>query len=131
MVLHPNIEPNGMVYACCGPSRLSAPGSHLILGNSREEPLADILSRSVRDPILAAINSRGPHFLQYLTEGVDCGVKMPPVRSSYTSICELCMDMTNSPAVVSALRDRLQDVDALILLEHTDMRVNSDCVGDR
>lgn len=117
VVLHPNIEPDGRVYACCGPSRLSAPGSHLILGDTRQQPLGEILSRSTRDPILAAINQRGPHFLHYLTDGVDCGIRMPPVRASYSSICELCMDMTNAPAVVSALRDRLEDIDAQILLE--------------
>ncbi len=117
VVLHPNIEPDGKVYACCGPSRLGARGSHLMLGDSRQQPLEEILARSIHDPILAAINMRGPHFLHYLTDGVDCGVRMPPVRSRYSSICELCLDMTNAPAVVSALRERLQDVDAQVLLE--------------
>jgi hypothetical protein len=122
VVLHPNIEPDGKVYACCGPARLSAPVSHLMLGDARKEPLEDILRRSTQDPILMAINLRGPQFLHYLIDGVDCGVAMPPVRSSYSSMCELCMDMTNAPKVVSALRDRLQDIDALVLLEDARQR---------
>lgn len=116
VVMHPNIEPDGRVYACCGPARLSPPGSHLKLGDTRREPLHDILARAVRDPILSAIQARGPQFLHHLTDGVDCGTAIPPLRRSYSSICELCMDMTKSPAVVAALRDRLADVDARILL---------------
>lgn len=118
VVLHPNIEPDGRVYACCGPARLSAPNSHLVLGDTRVEPLRDIMFRSVNDPVLKIINQRGPQFLYRLTEDVNFSTTMPPARPKYTSICELCMDMTKSRAVVSALEERLQDIDTMIILEN-------------
>jgi hypothetical protein len=113
-VLRAVVEPEGMVYACCGPGHFTRRPSPLALGNAEEEPLEDILARAVDDPILAAISTIGPHGLYRLLQGRD-GAAVAG-RRRYSSICELCLDLNGSPATVAALRARLEEQDAQILL---------------
>jgi len=103
VVLRPAIEPDGSVYACCGPGRFSRVPSPLVLGNVTETPLEEILARAAADPLLEAIRRVGPHGLYTMLQGADT----PPRRQRYSGICELCLDLTGSPEVVAALRERL------------------------
>ncbi len=115
VVLRPVIEPDGMVYACCGPGHFSRRPSPLVLGNAEETPLDEILARGVRDPILEAISLIGPHGLYKLLDGRGRnGVDSQPRR--YSGVCDLCLDLNGSPASVAALRERLEENDAQILL---------------
>jgi len=111
VVLSLVIEYTGSVYACCGPSHFSAPHSPLVLGNTNEEPLADILDRALSDPILDIISLVGPYGLYLLLE--QAGSKsLLPVRGAYTSICDLCLDLTNSPQIISVVREQLKQGEA-------------------
>lgn len=116
VVLRPVIEPDGMVYACCGPGHFSRRPSPLVLGNAEEEPLEQILARGANDPVLEAISLIGPHGLYRLLETAEAGKSGLDVRSRYTGICELCLDINGNPAAVGELRKRLEDTDAQILL---------------
>jgi len=115
VVLRPVIEPDGTVYACCGPGHFSRRSSPLVLGNAEETPLDEILARGARDPMLEAISLIGPHGLNQLLAGCRRnGVSSPPRR--YSGVCDLCLDLNGSPETVAALRERLEESDAQILL---------------
>jgi len=109
-ILQPVIEPNGQVYACCGPSRSSkSANSPLILGNTNNESLESIFHRAVRDPIFEAIATVGPHSLFNLIKNDPSLSDILPERSHYTGICELCLDMNDLPTLVERLRERLSE----------------------
>jgi MoaA/NifB/PqqE/SkfB family radical SAM enzyme len=115
-VLTPVIEPDGHVYACCGPSRGSDRSSPLVLGNVFDEPLESILARAQEDPILEAIERIGPYGLFQLVKDSPGLRDILPKRAAYTGICELCLDLCNIPEVVQRLRERLSDRDAKALV---------------
>jgi MoaA/NifB/PqqE/SkfB family radical SAM enzyme len=115
-VLTPVIEPDGSVYACCGPSRGSNRSSPLVLGNVFQESLGNILARAQQDPILEAIERIGPYGLFQLLKNEPGLADILPQRSAYTGICELCLDLCNVPQVVQRLRERLSEHDAQALV---------------
>jgi hypothetical protein len=115
-VLRAVIEPDGMVYACCGPGHFTRRPSPLALGNAEEEPLEAILERAARDPILEAINLIGPYGLHRLLQTRPDGAATVATRPRYSGVCELCLDINGSPQAVRALRERLEEQDAQILL---------------
>lgn len=112
VILTPVIEADGTVYACCGPSYYAGKSSPLRLGNTFEEPLEDILARARQDPLLELILVAGPHGLYQLLKDHPVGRERFKARPAYTGICELCLDITNDPALVTAARERLADLDA-------------------
>jgi Radical SAM superfamily/4Fe-4S single cluster domain len=116
VVFSPVVEPDGSVYACCGPSKYGRKPSPLFLGDATAEPLEDILARGLKDPILEIIYNLGPYGLHQLLKDHPFGRERFKARSVYTGICELCLDITNDPELVSALRERLLDKDAQRLL---------------
>jgi hypothetical protein len=111
VVLSPVIEPDGSVYACCGPAKYGGRPSPLLLGDAKTEPLDDILARGLKDPVLDIIYNLGPYGLLQLLKDHPVGRERFKARSAYTGICELCLDITGDPALVSALRERLKDKD--------------------
>lgn len=111
-VYSPVIEPDGSVYACCGPAKYGRKPSPLLLGDATAESLEDILERALKDPILEIIHDLGPYGLYRLLKDHPIGQKRFKARSTYTGICELCLDITSDPELVRALRDRLLDKDA-------------------
>ena len=115
LVLQPVIETDGTVYACCGPSLSSHPTSPLVLGNAEAEPLEAILERAAQDPVLEVISTLGPYGLYRLLQDHPTGRERFRPRSQYTSICDLCLDITNLPELVSAVRERLQEPDVQAL----------------
>jgi len=115
-VLSMVIEPDGKVCACCGPSAFSEPHSPLVLGNAEEEPLEIILERAINDPILEVISLLGPYGLYLLLQQSEAKNLYKP-RNNYTGICDLCLDLTNSPEIISAIRERLKEHEAQVLLE--------------
>lgn len=116
VALSPVVEPDGFVYACCGPSRYSAKSSPLVLGNVNEESLDTILRRGLDDPILKALKLVGPFGLLELLNSHPATKNLVKLRPSYTGMCELCLDMTDSLSVVAAIRSRLPHNDAQALL---------------
>ena len=115
-VLKAEIDYDGTVYACCGPSTYSAKTSPLVLGNAEAEPLEDILERAIQDPILEVISLIGPYGLYHLLQGYPAGRAVFHERAKYFGICDLCLDITNSPALIAAIRERLHDFDARALV---------------
>jgi MoaA/NifB/PqqE/SkfB family radical SAM enzyme len=121
-VLTPIIDWDGQVYACCGPSYYSSPESPLRLGDTREEPLEEILERAIRDPILEVISLLGPYGLYQLLK--DSGAEhLHRSRSTYNSICDLCMDLTNSPSIISTIRNQVTERKAQAMLLVARMQV--------
>lgn len=112
VILSPVIEPDGIVYACCGPSHYCRKPSPLILGDATKEPLEAILSRATRNPILEIILQLGPYGLYLLLQAHPIGRKRFKARSAYSGMCELCLDITNDPELVDAVHERLRDADA-------------------
>lgn len=110
------VEPNGNVFACCGPSRFSKAPSPLVLGNALDEPLEDILGRAVRDPILELIHNLGSYGLHLLLKDHPLGKTRLKLRNGYTSICDLCLEVTNDSELVAAIRSRMHDPDVQPLL---------------
>lgn len=109
------IAHDGKVYACCGPAYFSAPHSPLVLGNAEEEPLEEILERATHDSLLEVIALLGPYGL-YLLLKQSHAAALYNLRDSYTSICELCMDLTDTPEIVTALREEMGRRDTQVLL---------------
>lgn len=116
VVLSPVVEPDGSVYACCGPSHYCQRPSPLMLGHTSAEPLEDILARAVKDPVLEIILNLGPHGLFLLLKDHPVGRARFRARSGYSGMCELCLDITNDPELVDAVRERLADADARRLM---------------
>jgi hypothetical protein len=116
VVYSPVVEPDGSVYACCGPAKYGRIPSPLFLGDATAEPLENILARGLKDPILEIIHNLGPYGLLQLLKDHPIGRERFKARSAYTGICELCLDITSEPELVSVLRERLQDKDARRLL---------------
>ena len=116
-VLKPLIDCDGTVYACCGPSLYSRPSSPLILGHADKEPLDQILRRAQEDEILEVIALVGPYGLYTLLQEAGLAEKSGyQPRERYSSICDLCLDITNRPDFVEAVRRRLTDRDARALV---------------
>jgi hypothetical protein len=115
-VLKAQIDYDGTVYACCGPSMYSAKTSPLVLGNAEAEPLEDILERAIQDPILEVISLLGPYGLYHFLQGHPAGRELFRPRLKYAGICDLCLDITNSPDLVATIRERLRDYDAQALV---------------
>jgi hypothetical protein len=124
-VLSAAIDCDGTVYACGGPSCYSARPSPLVLGNAGEEPLDTILDRAVRDPLLEVIALLGPYGLHLLLQGTGVA-DLYRERASYSGICDLCLDLTDSPAIVTAIRNRLDDERARALLTAARLRLGLD-----
>lgn len=122
------VEPDGMVYACCGPSRYSKKTSPLVLGNTNDENLDTILHRAVRDPLIQAISSVGPYGLLQLIKQDPTLQNVLPVRERYIGICDLCLDLTNLPVIVQRLRERLSEPEIRVALTaaHLYSRAGSD-----
>jgi hypothetical protein len=106
IVLSIVIRHDGDVFACCGPSYSSHPSSPLVLGNANREPLEAILDRSCTDPILEMLSLLGPYGLWMLLEQAGANVKCRRPQG-YTSICDLCLDLTNAPDLVQVMREQL------------------------
>jgi hypothetical protein len=119
-ISQPVIEPDGYVYACCGPSRSSKRTSPLVLGNTFEEDLDSILHRATNDPLLEAILNIGPTGLYHLMKNEPDMQDLLPTRKRYTGVCELCLDMNNTPEIVQRLRERMDsdDIRKLLVAAH-------------
>jgi MoaA/NifB/PqqE/SkfB family radical SAM enzyme len=125
-VLLADIHYDGKVYACCGPSFFSLPHSPLVLGNSKEEPLGVIFERAVNDPILEIISLLGPYGLYLLLEDSEFKSIDAIREKNYTSICDLCLDLTNSTHIISAIRAQLKEPRAQELI-HKHLLQPQDC----
>jgi hypothetical protein len=117
VIRSPSIGHDGTVYACCGPSLYSAKSSPLVLGNANAEPLEDIFARALQNPILQVIQYLGSYGFYALLKDHPAAQKiLGKRRAGYSTICDLCLDVTNGEDLVAAVMDRLQDHDAQTLL---------------
>jgi MoaA/NifB/PqqE/SkfB family radical SAM enzyme len=124
-VLSALVDYDGRVYACCGPSYFSTSHSPLVLGNADEEPLEQILERAVHDPVLEVISLLGPYGLYLLLKESDAR-DLYQERSSYSTICDLCLDLTNSMEMIAAIRAHITDTRAQALLTAARMLVGQE-----
>lgn len=126
LVFRPLIDHDGTVYACCGPSLKSPPSSPLVLGNAESEPLEEILERAAADALLDVISRLGPYGLYLLIKDHPTAGELFSARSRYSGICDLCLDINNSPGLVAAVRERLKEpkVQAFLATQPDGVRKN-------
>jgi hypothetical protein len=93
-----------------------------VLGNAEEEPLEQILERAVHDPILEVISLLGPYGLYLLLKQSEAR-DLYQERSSYSTVCDLCLDLTNSMEIIAAVREHMTDSRAQALLTAARMLV--------
>lgn len=117
VIQSPAIDHDGTVYACCGPSLYSLRPSPLVLGNTHDEPLEVIFARASQDPILEVLELLGSYGFYLLLKDHPLGQGLLNQRNGrYTTICEMCIDVTNDTDLVAAVKERLQDPDTQPLL---------------
>ncbi|MDD5034413.1 MAG: radical SAM/SPASM domain-containing protein [Methylococcaceae bacterium] len=117
VVRSPSIDHDGTVYACCGPSLYSLKPSPLVLGNANDEPLEAIFARALEDSILHILQNLGSYGFHMLLKDHPLEQRMLSTsRGTYTTICDLCLGVTNDPELVAAIKERLLDQDAQTLL---------------
>jgi MoaA/NifB/PqqE/SkfB family radical SAM enzyme len=104
-----DIVPGGDVYACCGPGLFMKRANPLVLGNAKRESLRAILERSLDNPFMKVINTRGPVGLLEDLRQRGRG-NLVPIRGRYTDACQLCLDICNDPVAVEALRSLYSDL---------------------
>ncbi len=126
IVYSPIVEPDGNVFACCGPAHFCRRPSPLYLGNAKQESLGTILRRALEDPVLDLIHNLGPYGLYHLLK--DMPEKETPKvkkRGRYASICELCLDLTNDPLLVDTIRQTLSNADIQRLVAASRLRTKA------
>jgi hypothetical protein len=102
----PAITDDGRLTACNGPAYFLERESPLVIGSTRETPLAELVDRHTDDPILETIRRAGP--LRLLRELEDAGVARDlGIRRQHSGMCDLCIDINSNPAAVAVLRERL------------------------
>jgi hypothetical protein len=82
------IDPDGNARACCGNANLFS--DKLIIGNIHAEPLAAIVERARRDPVISALADGGPVLLAAKTGLLGL------LEKKYTHRCELCAAVLNA-----------------------------------
>ena len=107
-LLLPRIDWNGQIFACCGPARFSTRTSPLCLGNVNELGLRETLLRAAEEPILGAVNVWGPYGLWKLLQDGGPNQLYRPRQRYLGGICMLCLDLLNSPNLVTALHEKLE-----------------------
>lgn len=114
-VLSPIVLPNGTVQACCGPGVNFEETNPLNLGNWKHESLANILRRAKSSPFVMALNNKGPKGIVELAKknGFEHLLRR---RSEYTGICELCIDICNSPEAVRKIESSFNDTELRLKL---------------
>jgi hypothetical protein len=106
----PTVAPDGRVTLCCAPPTRLEPAlarvSPLVLGWLDREPLAAILRRARRDPLLRLLAARGPGALASRLRDLD-GALLPPREDGYFGSCDLCLEVLASRPRVERLRQVL------------------------
>jgi len=103
----PTVAPDGRVTLCCAPPTRLEPAvarqSPLVLGWLDREPLAAILRRARRDPLLRLLAAGGPGALANRLRELD-GALLPPREDGYFGSCDLCLEVLASRPRVERLR---------------------------
>lgn len=79
------VEPDGAVRACCGNANCFI--DRLIIGNAYREPLAEMVDRARRDPLIAALAEGGP---VALAGRLPEAIRREIAETQFTHRCELC-----------------------------------------
>ena len=96
---------NYHVNACCG---IKPDGNPVLdLGDLSKEPLADILNRAANSVIINAIHHAGPYCLRMFVQEKDPTVQF---KEKYTSVCEICEDVTTNPRAMEVIRANINEL---------------------
>ncbi len=106
----PIIFPDGRVVSCVGPMIDIADRHPLVLGNLREQTLADILDEADGNPLLHFVRVWGPGSLHELLcqRGLAQSV---PRRFIAQSMCDLCYRLFSDVRLRDALREVAQEAE--------------------
>lgn len=104
----PVILPNGKVFACIGPL-MNLKSSHpLLLGDLRQNLLAEIFDNAEMNAVLHAIRLWGPGSLITMARDAGLGDHLPD-KFLELSICSACYSLLSSPKVMDFLFDLADD----------------------
>ncbi len=96
---------NNHVVACCG---INTEGNSVLdLGDLSKESLADILNRAADSVIINAIAQAGPYCLRMFVQEKDPTVQF---KEKYTSVCEICEDVTTNPRAMEIIRANINEL---------------------
>ena len=102
------VFPDGRVIACIGPI-IDLKNQHpLILGNLRENTLAEILDTAETNVILHAIRLWGPKRIIQRLQEAGFGDKLPKTYIK-NSVCHACYELMSTPEIVSFLGELSED----------------------
>jgi len=87
------------VLACCSTRALQIDNPVLVLGDLKTESLAEILLRSSKNYLLAAVSAVGPKGLLSMLS------QKPSAKGK--SRCGTCVELLNCPDLVSGLQQRI------------------------
>lgn len=106
----PTISFDNHVWACCGLDSLE--NYVLDLGDLNKESFETIAARAEDSVLLNAIYYIGPLMLRNYIRSKDPSI---PFRDNYTSICEICEDITGNKDAVTLLRQNYYELTAIIM----------------
>lgn len=98
-VNHPAISPINHVWSCCG---IQCDGNEVLdMGDLNKESAEDIMNRAYDNMLLVAIKKLGPMYLRELALSIEPMLKF---KEEYSSVCEVCQDLTENKDAVQALK---------------------------
>lgn len=94
------LSPRGNIWACCG--IVCDNNAALDLGNLSKNQLKKILKSANDNMLLYALHLLGPMFLkQFVTYH---NPKIHFKKKTYSSVCEICQDLTENKKAINELR---------------------------
>lgn len=94
------LSPRGNIWACCG--IVCDNNIVLDLGNPRKNPLKKILKTANDNMLLHALRLLGPMFLKQFV--LSHNSKIHFKKKAYSSVCEICQDLTENRKAINELR---------------------------
>ena len=104
----PTIFPDGRVYACIGPVIDLHTPHPLLLGNLREEPLAEILDAAEVNPVLHFLRVWGPGRLLGLLKEKGYASKLPRLFIQ-NGMCNLCYTLMSDNELCATMAELMHD----------------------
>lgn len=94
----PAISPSNHLLSCCG---MEASGrAHLDYGSLEQTPLASLIDKAQKSPVVRAIGVLGPYRVMSILRTLEPGAMF---WDQYSGVCELCAHMFDRPAIADLL----------------------------
>lgn len=106
---HPVLSADGNLFACCG---FNAKGNkYLDLGNVQEKTITEVWDKAKRSLFVRAMHKLGPYFIMNFVKDF---LKKDIFKDRYSSICEICYDISNNKESIEVMNDHSEKLESLI-----------------